>query len=144
MEFIDLRPRTNDPDVTQLFALAVGRPTPERLTAVAAEYATKPERFLLGVLENDVVLGLVGGSLESEDGAIISHLAVRPERQRRGLGRRLIQAVRDRLRIRTLMAQTDHEAVGFYERCGFTAQSLGELYPGVERFVCSWRAASGR
>jgi hypothetical protein len=34
--------------------------------------------------------------------------------------------------------------VHFYERCGFQAQSLGELYPGVERFACSWQAASGR
>jgi GNAT superfamily N-acetyltransferase len=144
MEFIDLRPKAKDPELRRLFALAVGRPTSERLAAVADEYASAPERFLLGVVENDVVLGLVGGSLESADGATIAHIAVRPERQRGGLGRRLVQAARDRLHVQALTAHTDRDAVHFYERCGFQAQSLGELYPGVARFVCSWRAASGR
>jgi GNAT superfamily N-acetyltransferase len=143
MESIDLRPKAKDPELRRLFALAVGRPTSQRLAAVADEYASAPGRFLFGVVEDDVVLGLVGGSLESPGGATIAHIAVRPERQRGGLGRRLIEAVRDRLQVQALTAHTDRDAVHFYERCGFQAQSLGELYPGVERFVCSWRAASG-
>ena len=35
-----------------------------------------------------------------------------------------------------LIAETDQEAVGFYRKCGFKVESLGELYPGVERFRC--------
>ena len=33
-------------------------------------------------------------------------------------------------------AETDADAVGFYEQVGFTVTSLGESYPGVERFRC--------
>ena len=36
----------------------------------------------------------------------------------------------------TLMAETDQEAVEFYRNTGFVVYSLGELYPGVERFRC--------
>jgi hypothetical protein len=36
-----------------------------------------------------------------------------------------------------LEAETDSDAVGFYRSCGFTVLSLGEVYPGVERFRCT-------
>ncbi|QSF44504.1 GNAT family N-acetyltransferase [Paenibacillus tianjinensis] len=38
--------------------------------------------------------------------------------------------------IETITAETDHEAVGFYRNAGFAITSLGEQYPGVERFAC--------
>src|SRR5579875_1752619 len=31
------------------------------------------------------------------------------------------------------LCETDGETVGFHQRCGFTVESLGEKYPGVER-----------
>ncbi|PFE51898.1 GNAT family N-acetyltransferase, partial [Bacillus cereus] len=33
-------------------------------------------------------------------------------------------------------AETDKEAVGFYKKCNFKIESLGEKYPGIERFYC--------
>ncbi|ETE89388.1 acetyltransferase [Bacillus thuringiensis serovar aizawai str. Leapi01] len=33
-------------------------------------------------------------------------------------------------------AETDDEAVEFYKRIGFQVKSLGEKYPGIERFHC--------
>ncbi|HPH97803.1 MAG TPA: hypothetical protein PKW33_16525 [Anaerolineaceae bacterium] len=38
-----------------------------------------------------------------------------------------------------LSAETDCEAVDFYRRCGFQMESLGEKYPGMERFRCTRR-----
>jgi len=35
-----------------------------------------------------------------------------------------------------LEAETDAEAVKFYKKMGFQIQSLGEKYPGIERFHC--------
>jgi hypothetical protein len=36
--------------------------------------------------------------------------------------------------LKNVEAETDREADGFYRACGFTVHSLGEKYPGVERF----------
>jgi ribosomal protein S18 acetylase RimI-like enzyme len=33
--------------------------------------------------------------------------------------------------------ETDKDAVGFYRNYGFEITSLGEKYPGVERFLCN-------
>lgn len=38
--------------------------------------------------------------------------------------------------LRKIQAETDQEAVGFYRKAGFVITSLGEKYPGVERFSC--------
>ena len=38
----------------------------------------------------------------------------------------------------SIVAETDHEAVDFYRRYVFFITSLGEKYPGVERFLCQY------
>ncbi|GAA0394735.1 hypothetical protein GCM10008933_26940 [Paenibacillus motobuensis] len=35
-----------------------------------------------------------------------------------------------------IIAETDQDAIGFYSKIGFEIHSLGEKYPGVERFQC--------
>lgn len=35
-------------------------------------------------------------------------------------------------------AETDADAVEFYRKYGFKIKSLGEKYPGVERFLCEY------
>jgi hypothetical protein len=35
-------------------------------------------------------------------------------------------------------AETDEEAADFYRNIGFTVESLGEKYPGIERFKCTF------
>lgn len=50
-----------------------------------------------------------------------------------------VEAILDRFHPSVLSAETDAEAVGFYRSCGFTVRSLGEKYPGTERFLCERR-----
>lgn len=40
-------------------------------------------------------------------------------------------------RIVRIKAETDKDAVGSYRKNGFSITSLGEKYPGVERFDCT-------
>ena len=68
--------------------------------------------------------------------AVIQHIAVLPEAQRQGIGRKLIQHLVHVHRFHYLEAETDRDAVEFYRRCGFAVHSQGEVYPGVERYRC--------
>ena len=38
--------------------------------------------------------------------------------------------------LEEITAETDRDAVEFYRRVGFEVESLGEQYPGTERFLC--------
>ena len=38
--------------------------------------------------------------------------------------------------LQEIIAETDKDAVAFYRKVGFKIQSIGEKYPGTERFLC--------
>ena len=79
-------------------------------------------------------MGVVGYTVRDAD-VVILHIATRSDLRRFGIGRRMLDAVRvAEPGHRRVSAETDSDAVGFYLANGFSAESLGEKYPGVERF----------
>lgn len=69
-------------------------------------------------------------------GWTVSAIAVAEDHRRRGIGRQLVTDAMERLGSQSLNAETDRDAVDFYRHLGFAVSSLGEKYPGVERFAC--------
>ena len=102
------------------------------------ERRSRAERM---VDESVLVTGLWAGEVAAActlevDGssARLTALAVDARVRGRGIGRALIDATIAHLDLDRLDAETDGDAVGFYRSCGFEITSLGEKYPGVERF----------
>lgn len=142
MELSELAAELRDPAVRGLLSLAVWPGT--KIEAVVTWYATTPGSRLLGFRFDGRPVAIIGLELGHEGGpATIRHLAVAPSRQRHGLGRALVQAVCDQFEPPLLRAETDRDAVGFYERIGFSISSLGERYPGRERFECLLDCGAG-
>ena len=48
----------------------------------------------------------------------------------------MIRYVEEHHAFSSIYAETDQDAVNFYKNIGFHITSLGEKYPGVERFAC--------
>lgn len=122
-----------------LLALCIGAPTADATARLWSRYHTEPTWHLLGREQSGRLIGIVGIELTAPNAATIHHLAVAPEERRSAVGRQLLAGVAQRYALRELTAETDRDAVGFYRCCGFTITSLGEKYPGVERFRCRWR-----
>ena len=137
--FRDVSRELAQPALRDLLALSIGSPTPERLAADARDYALRPERGALAYFEGSEPLGVIGWERRAGDPAKIWHLAVVENRRREGIGRSLIHATLKRIEALELQLETDASAVAFYKRCGFSVRSLGEKYPGVERFECILR-----
>ena len=80
--------------------------------------------------------GCIGIEIIGANKARICHIAVVPQYRYKGIA---LQMIKDVLRLHQLTyveAETDKEAVEFYKKIGFQVKSLGEKYPGVERFQC--------
>lgn len=120
-----------------LLAPAVANPTPDRLEAVIRSYAG--HATLLVALEGGLSVGVIGLRPRPDGATEIGHIAVADGHRRRGIGRHMVGEVVRRGSFVTLVAETDAEAVDFYRHCGFDVTSLGEKYPGVERFRCTLR-----
>ncbi|WP_150273439.1 GNAT family N-acetyltransferase [Paenibacillus tepidiphilus] len=107
-------------------------------TGVEAElekYAAGESGSLLGLFIAGELAALVGVS-QVRGEVEIRHLAVQPGWRGKGIGRSIIQELAGCPGMISLRAETDREAVGFYRSAGFAVVSLGEKYPGVERFEC--------
>jgi GNAT superfamily N-acetyltransferase len=139
MEFVDVSKRMAEPRIQEIFALAVGYPTPEKLDGLARAYAREPTGCAFALFDAGEPLGVIVLERGSAGSARIRYISVTPANQRAGIGRRLMQEVREREALNELRAETHIDAVPFYRRCGFEVASLGELWPGVERFECCWR-----
>lgn len=139
MKFVDVSKRMNESAIQEIFALAVGYPTPERLASLARQYESDPLWSAVALFDGAAPTGVIGLVQQAPGRVQIRYIAVSPARQRSGIGRRLIEEVQRGGAVSELHAETHAGAVRFYRRCGFVVTSLGELWPGVERFACCWR-----
>lgn len=87
--------------------------------------------------------GIVGFLILDRSGQVpeIAGIAVKASRRRRGIGRFLIRSVIEAEDLTALRAETDGDAVGFYEACGFAAAPFIREFPdgSAARFRCEWK-----
>jgi ribosomal protein S18 acetylase RimI-like enzyme len=130
------RIRHNTEDVKSLLAMAVGRPTDERLKNLL-DVVYDVEGYLLFVtLDKDKITGIIGVDISASPHGWILHLAVHPDYRKQGIGRGLIIQAMESLSLTSVGLETDQNAVSFYRACGFTAVEIPSKWPGVHRFRC--------
>ncbi|WP_376846014.1 GNAT family N-acetyltransferase [Camelliibacillus cellulosilyticus] len=88
-------------------------------------------------LESEIV-GVIGIEMIRPNNGVIKHIAVSPNQRGHEIGSRMIKFVCEIHSLSYISAETDRDAVGFYRKYGFQITSLGEKYPGVERFECEY------
>ena len=121
-------------ELAAALAPSLFRPSDAALDNLLNEYQRWPHALYV-LAEAGRIVGVAGVTLRDPGLVEISHLAVEASRRREGRGRRLMGAVQRALAPRVCWLTTDDDAVGFYRRLGFVVRSLGERYPGRERFL---------
>lgn len=121
-----------DDSVSSLLALAVGSDDPDRLREAVLPYLAGGSS-LATAYRGSRLVGVLG--YENSDGrTLVRHLATESGSRRTGVGRAMMWALVARTPGDAVVAETDGDSVGFYAAIGFEVRSLGEKYPGVERF----------
>jgi ribosomal protein S18 acetylase RimI-like enzyme len=138
MDIVDIRSRLDSNEVRNLvnqleYPLEIRE---EKTSQILKEYREHPDQPILGIESNGELVGIIGLRLQPPDGAVIRHIVVRRDHRGRGIGRQMIAQVCHVYSLSVLFAETDHDAVEFYRKVGFEIESLGEKYPGIERFFC--------
>lgn len=138
MPLVDVTDRAGDADIRALLSVLTWTGRPDHLDRIVSTYSADGPR-LLAFEEGGRISGVIGIELTSKGGAVIRHIAVDLAARGSGVGQAMVEGILDRFHPSVLSAETDAEAVGFYRSCGFTVRSLGEKYPGTERFLCERR-----
>ncbi|MFD7011171.1 GNAT family N-acetyltransferase [Rhodococcus jostii] len=119
--------------VISLLTYAVGSADRDRLDVALMPYRTGSAGLAVA-RSHRIPVGVIGYSA-APDQTMLLHLATDPAHRHRRIGTALIHWVHARRPDLPLVAETDVTAVRFYEKTGFTSTSLGQKYPGVERFL---------
>lgn len=131
----NLKPRLQEPEVQELLSYSVF-PDSDQVNETVQQYVRQSNLFLTGYEDEEQLVGLIGYEHTGASEITIRHIAVLPENRFKNYGRGMISQLLAEYNPDTLIAETDQEAVEFYRNTGFVVYSLGELYPGVERFRC--------
>jgi ribosomal protein S18 acetylase RimI-like enzyme len=142
---VDLRSRLDEPAVRAVLEVLAWQGDEGQVDCIADRYRDAGAQLLGVVVERSweaqgiapgTPIACIGLERRGRDEAAITSLAVLPDWRRQGFARALTFGACEQLGLRAVEAETDADAVGFYRSTGFAVESLGERYPGVERFGC--------
>lgn len=122
-------------EVATLLAESIGNATEEKLQELIQSCASDEFPSIWIARYNDEIVGVL--RLDSRDiGCTITHIATHPGFRRRGIGRKLVEFIREKLKFGHTVAETDDDGVSFYKACGFDIESQGKNEFGVQRYKC--------
>lgn len=123
----------------RVYAPCMYRPTYEAYGAKMGLYASDPSVRIFICRGEGKTAGMLVLKRAGRDAEIVG-IAAAEELRRRGIGRSMLRRAAEAEGLRSLTAQTDDEAVGFYRRCGFTAERTVVRYPDGDavRYRCVW------
>ena len=127
----------HDPaEVKALLAMAAGRPTIEKLAYLMDEFYASNGRTIFISLKNGEITGIIGIDYTNRPRGFITHIAVHPNKRKKGIAKLLINHATTVLELSEIEAETDQDAVSFYEACGFETKEIESPYAGIRRFRC--------
>ena len=137
MSIVDIKGNLHDERILAVISQSQYMPTKEKLDGLADRYESDADIFAFAYYNN----GLVGGTIilkhREDDEFKIMSIATDTAYRNQGIASELISFVAANLKCRSIKAETDNDAVGFYRKYGFHVKSLGEKYPGTIRYLCT-------
>ncbi|MCY4129234.1 MAG: GNAT family N-acetyltransferase [Gammaproteobacteria bacterium] len=126
-------------EVMALLAESVGNPTDSELEKLVATCnpADYPALWIASVFHRPI--GVMRLDSQNRSNCTITHIAVDANLRGRGIGRKLIEFIRDDLDFRQVEAETDSDAIGFYQACGFKVESIQQNSYSIQRYKCTFR-----
>ena len=126
---------TLTPELGALLARAMF-PNPERAQRELAAYRSGAGGQVFAWVVGGTVVSAAGLRLGADrQDAEVRHLGTAPAHTGQGHARALLSATAQALGVRTLWAQTDDGAVGFYRRAGFVVSAVPSPWE-VNRYLC--------
>lgn len=107
------------------------------LLDISKSFAYDGSRALIACVKDDAIIGIIALKNVNMKRKAIQLIGVHPDCRRKGIGKAMVEYVRNRYNGSTFVAETDKDSLDFYRKIGFRIQSLGFKYPGIERFLCT-------
>ncbi len=118
-----------------LLSYSMFHPTAEKIQERITSYQS-PDIYVYACAENDVYLGLIVYRL-CENTATVLDIAVREDRRGQGVATFLIDGLVKTSHAVEILAETDDDAIGFYQKYGFRVTNTETVYDR-KRYTCRY------
>ena len=125
-----------DREVATLLAESIGNASEAKLQELIQSSGSDDLPSIWIASWNDALIGVLRVDSLTRGRCTITHIATHPRYRRQRVGLSLVEFIRDELKFEQAEAETDDDAVHFYEACGFEVESLGRNEFGVQRYKC--------
>ncbi|WP_341833439.1 GNAT family N-acetyltransferase [Paenibacillus pectinilyticus] len=132
-----MKSRLNEGEIQELLSYSVF-PDEDSLQYALSKYEEDEDAWLFAYESEGILVGIIGFVMNEKQEMTLNHLAVDPESRGVGFGRGMLLEIIEDMQPTRITVETDEDAVQFYRNVGFVIRSLGEKYPGVERFQCTY------
>lgn len=133
-------------EVYEIYSLCMYMPTFKKFKAKAAAYANDINTNIYGFYDGNLLVGVIAVRNNADKKAELLGIAVKHTHQNMGIGRQLIMYSVEHNSISDLFAETDDDAVLFYQKCGFQTEGFYKTYGGnkCKRYKCSLYTSATR
>ncbi len=119
----------------EVIKFAIGNPEPKKIAKVINSYRELNNK-LIGAYLDDNLIGIIG-YLQTTEQITIRHISVLPKYRQLGIGRLLLSNLKKQSPKYQIIAETDEEAVTFYQKCHFTCNPFQGKYNNL-RYKCEF------
>jgi len=121
MDFVDIKHRLDDPDHIKIRKLWSG-PT-ANISRLIEKCRSNDYRKLWGFVEDNHIISSVEFYIRDDGILYVSGIGVTESHQRQGIGRTMIERLRDMHQL-PIELETDDDAADFYRKCGMKVESF--------------------
>ena len=124
MTIINIKETINsNEDVLKILKYSHYNPTKEKLLKLTENYHKNQDIFSFASINNKMSGLIVVQKINNKNYEIID-ISVDKDYRKQGIASKLIDYIIEKLNIKTLFAETDDDAVGFYKKYGFKAEII--------------------
>lgn len=139
-QIVEVKSMLKNSDLLAVLVESVYNPTEERLISRADKYIINLNTAVYAYKENDTYRGIIVMDISNINVIEILDIAVSARFQKSGIGSSLINHCINMFHPDEVIAETDDDAVEFYEKFGFHILSLGDKYgAGIMRYQCTFK-----
>ena len=139
MKIMERKAALHDARILAVLSHSLYEPSPEKLRTLAQTCASDHAVSVYACEDHGRILGVVIVKRTDHSTAEILRIATDPCHRRAGVASSLIFHAAAALQCAALTAETDDDTVGFYRKCGFQVETLATIYPGTNRYRCTWK-----
>ena len=138
MNLIELTHKNDILQTYEIYKHCMFMPTEEKFNIKVNQYLNDNSVKIFACFEQDKILGVLVVSFIEQRKIEIIGIAVDVSTRGKGIGSYMINQVINNYGLLSIYAETDNDAVGFYQKNNFSITEFSEIYDGetVIRYKC--------